>query len=453
MLQTFVGRAIAGYLLAVAAVAIAIIAAGASLAVVLIVAVLLVLGAALVFSAASAVGRSAREFGGAAREIAEGQMATRMDITDDDLGQAAGEFNRMAARLEARIEGASQERNRLMAAINSSVDAVIAVDAENNVTFANAAVEAMLDKTPTEITGQPFVWVVPAAEVIQALRESHEGGAQSSHVIERPVRRYLRAIVTPIRGGGDWASLVVFHDLTDVKRVEEVRRDFAANVSHELRTPLAAIKSVIETLEGGAMEDPVVAHDFLSRADAEVDRLVVMVEELLELSRIESGELETRHEEVALGETVSSAADRLRPNADRAGLSLAVNVAPGIPLITGDRVSLERAVVNLVHNAIKFTPDGGTIEVEVGSKDGGVEVAVRDTGAGIEPQDLPRVFERFYKADRARRAGGTGLGLAVVKHTIEAHGGHVHAESTLGSGSTFRFWLPLGRALNTPMLE
>jgi two-component system phosphate regulon sensor histidine kinase PhoR len=234
----------------------------------------------------------------------------------------------------------------------------------------------------------------------------------------------------------------VFHDLTDVKRVEDVRRDFAANVSHELRTPLAAIKSVIETLQGGAMEDPAVALDFLKRADGEVDRLVQMVEELLDLSRIESGELEVRKETVDVGETATAAVERLRPNAHRAGISLTVDVAPGLPSVTGDRVTLERAVINLVHNAIKFTEAGGSVDVLVRPVDGGVEVAVQDTGAGIEPQDLPRVFERFYKADRARRAGGTGLGLAVVKHTVEAHGGRVSVESTLGSGSTFRFWLP-----------
>jgi len=441
VLRTFAARAVAGYLLAIAAAIVALIASGASLTIIAVVGVLLIVGAGLLVSAASAVARSARVLAGAAGEIGEGQMAVRMETTDDDLGGAASAFNRMADRLEARIAGASQERNRLMAAINSSVDAVIAVDAENNVTFANAATEVMLEKKPDEIVGQPFVWAIPTAEVIQALRDSRESGIQSSHVIERPVRRYLRAIVTPIRGGGEWASLVVFHDLTDVKRVEDVRRDFAANVSHELRTPLAAIKSVIETLQGSDV-DPAIAKDFLERADSEVDRLVQMVEELLELSRIESGELEVRKDAVDVGDTATVAVDRLRPHADRVGVALNVEVGPNVPAVLGDRVTLERAVMNLVHNAIKFTEAGGSIDVRVHSADGGVDVAVQDTGAGIEPQDLPRVFERFYKADRARRAGGTGLGLAVVKHTIEAHGGRVSVESTLGSGSTFRFWLP-----------
>src|SRR5262249_16007882 len=155
-----------------------------------------------------------------------------------------------------------------------SIDAVIAVDAENNITFANAAVLSLMDRAPEEITGHPFVWVMPDPAAIEGLRASRERSEHTSLVSERPNRQFLRGIITPIVGAGAWTSLVVFHDMTDVKRTEEVRRDFVANVSHELRTPLAAIKSVIETLESGAMEDEKIARDFLTRADGEVDRLV-----------------------------------------------------------------------------------------------------------------------------------------------------------------------------------
>jgi two-component system phosphate regulon sensor histidine kinase PhoR len=230
--------------------------------------------------------------------------------------------------------------------------------------------------------------------------------------------------------------------MTDVKRVEQVRRDFVANVSHELRTPLAAIKSVIETLESGAVEDPQAARDFLQRADGEVDRLVQMVGELLELSRIESGELSMTREPVDVGAAVQSAVERLRPQAEKAGVGLSVETATKLSSVRGDRVSLERAIVNLINNAIKFTLDGGSVRVLARPDGDGVKIEVSDNGSGIEPQDLPRVFERFYKADRARRAGGTGLGLAVVKHTAEAHGGRVEAVSRLGEGSSFRIWLP-----------
>jgi PAS domain S-box-containing protein len=232
MLKGFAGQAIVGYGIAVVAAFAALVFAGTSVVLVVFVTALLVLAGGFVLAAIGTVRRSAKHLGGAAREIADGQFAVRMETGEDELGNAASEFNRMALKLEERVEEASQERNRLMAAINSSVDGVIAVDAENNVTFANAAVASLLGREPEELIGQPFVWVVSDPGVIQALRDSREESVRSSHEIERPRRAFLRAIVTPIHGGGAWSSLVVFHDLTDVKRVEQVRRDFVANVSH-----------------------------------------------------------------------------------------------------------------------------------------------------------------------------------------------------------------------------
>jgi two-component system phosphate regulon sensor histidine kinase PhoR len=440
--RSFRVRVFAALSLAALAAVLAL-ALGGSLAVVVAVAVLLVVSVALAIASAAAVAGEARMLAGAAREIGQGELTARLEHgPGDEMGLAYEEFNRMAAHLESRVAAASQERNRLMAALNSSLDAVVAVDADSSVTFANAAVLGLLGRAPEEITGHPFVFIMPDPAAIEGLRASRERAESTSLVIERPNRRFLRAIITPIVGGGAWSSLVVFHDMTDVKRVEEVRRDFVANVSHELRTPLAAIKSVIETLEAGAIDDKKVAYDFLGRADSEVDRLTQMVEELLELSRIESGELSMSHELLDARAIIDSAADRMRPPAERAGLTLRTLVAPDLPQLHGDRVSLESAVVNLVHNAIKFTPEGGRIEIIARRDNGGVTIEVADTGVGIEPADLPRVFERFFKADRARRAGGTGLGLALVKHTAEAHGGRVEAESRLGEGSRFRVWLP-----------
>jgi two-component system, OmpR family, phosphate regulon sensor histidine kinase PhoR len=441
-MRSFRALAVLAAMVFIVAAAVALVASGAATPVVIAVAVLAVAGAALTVASIAVVTGSARVLAGASREIAEGQLTVRLDEDrGDELGQAYDEFNRMAARLESLFAESSQERSRLTAAINSSPDAVVALDHESNITFASAAVLGLLGQPPEEILGRPFVWLMPDAEVIEALRASRERGESSSYVIERPNRQFLRAIISPIVGGGAWSSLVVFHDITDVRRVEQVRRDFVANVSHELRTPLAAIKSVLETLEAGALEERETALDFLHRADAEVDRLVQMVEELLELSRIESGELAMAREPVDVGIAVQSAVDRLRPQARRAGIELALDVGE-LPRVSGDRVSLERAVVNLINNAIKFTPEGGAVRIAAHREDGGVNIAVSDNGVGIEPNDLPRVFERFYKADRARRAGGTGLGLAVVKHTAEAHGGHVTAESRLGEGSVFRIWLP-----------
>jgi two-component system phosphate regulon sensor histidine kinase PhoR len=261
-------------------------------------------------------------------------------------------------------------------------------------------------------------------------------------ISERPNHQFLQVVTTPIAGGGEWAALAVFHDVTDVKRTEQVRRDFVANVSHELRTPLAAIKSLIESLESGALDEPETAKDFLERANHEVDRLVRLVEELLELSRIESGEVPMATEPVQIGDVLARAVARLRHQAQRQGLELTLEAAPGLPAILGDAERLERVAVNLIHNALKFTPAGGSVRVRAAREGGAVVVKVSDSGAGIAAEDLPRIFERFYKADRARSGAGTGLGLAIVKHTVEAHGGAVSVESVEGRGATFSLSLP-----------
>jgi two-component system phosphate regulon sensor histidine kinase PhoR len=348
----------------------------------------------------------------------------------------------MARSFELRVEAASQERNRLMAAINSSVDGVVAIDDAGHVRFANDAAQALLGKDGESLAGKPLVWAAADRDLIDAVRAARATGEASRHRIERPGRRVFDVFVTPIAGGGNWALLAVFHDVTESQRIDDIRRDFVANVSHELRTPLSGVKSVIETLQGGAVEDAEVARDFLARAEMETDRLVELVEELLALSRIEAGELQFLEQPVDIAAVARSAAERMEPSARQAGVELSVDVDGATQEVTGDPDALERAIVNLLDNAIKFTPPGGSVRLSSGAEDGAVTVTVADTGAGIDANDLPRIFERFYKADRARQRGGTGLGLAIVKHTIEAHHGKVSAQSELGHGSTFAFTVP-----------
>lgn len=379
----------------------------------------------------------------AAEAIRAGDFTARVEpLWGGDAARLGRAFNSMARTLEEAVTGASRERSRLMAALNSSVDAIVAVDRDSRITFANDAAQRLLSRDGQGLVGNPFAWLMPDDRLVDALRASREEQQSLSVILERPNRRYLQADTTPILGGGGWASLVVFHDLTEVKRVEQVRRDFIANVSHELRTPLAGLKSVIETLEGGAKDDPAAASDFLSRADTEVDRLVRMVEELLELSRLESGDIPLVRRPLDVPRILGNAVERLSRQAERAGVSVGVEVEDGLPPVSGDADMLERVVVNLVHNAVKFTPAGGRVRVCAGRRDGAVEVRVSDTGVGILAEDLPRIFERFYKADRARGGSGTGLGLAIARHAVEAHGGTILAESCPGEGSTFRFTIP-----------
>lgn len=378
----------------------------------------------------------------AARAIAAGDVSVR--VPQNEGGSKLGEtFNLMTASVAELVEGARAERGRLLAALDSSVDAVAALDADGQVTYANSAAAVLLNRSADELVGSHFAYLLPSDDVVEALRTSREQGVARTCVVQRSPGEWLQVSTAPIVEGGGWSALVLIHDLSDVKRVEQVRREFIANVSHELRTPLAGVKSVLETLESGALGDEKTAREFLARADMEVDRLVRLVEELLELSRIESGEVPMAREQVDMDEVLRNAVGRLKHVADQAEVSLTVEGSTRDGTVIGDTDRLERVVINLINNAVKFTPPGGAVTLAKGVTDGSMTVTVRDTGVGIDPDDMPRVFERFYKVDRSRQEGGTGLGLAVVKHTIEAHGGTVGVDSTPGAGSTFWFRIPI----------
>jgi two-component system phosphate regulon sensor histidine kinase PhoR len=379
----------------------------------------------------------------AAGRVASGDFSARASPRPEGApGKLADAFNSMADRVQSQMEQASQERGRLAAALNSSIDAVAALDSDGRILFANLGFEQTFNTQPETVIGEPMVWVLADEQVLDAIRDSRDKGLGQINIVERPGRRFLQVVTTPITGGGDWSVLLVCHDLTDVKRTELVRRDFVANVSHELRTPLAAIKAVVETLQDGALEEPEVAREFLSRADEELDRLVLLVEELLELSRIESGERPVVQEETDVAQLLAEVVRRLSSQAERADVSLRLE-HNDVGHCYVDASGLERAVLNLVQNAIKFTPAGGSVTLSSVRSDGVLQITVRDTGIGIGSDELPRIFERFYKADHSRASRGSGLGLALVKHAIEAQGGSVKVDSTPGAGSTFTVTLPV----------
>lgn len=380
----------------------------------------------------------------AARALAAGDYQARAeDSGPREVSGLVTAFNAMAQELQTRMTTASEGRSRLMAALDSSVDPVIALDAESRIVFANLAAQKLFERDHRAIQSNPISWLLPDEQVIEAIRASGERRSQVTIGIERPGRRFFQVVTSPISAGGEWAVLVVIHDVSDVKRTEQVRRDFVANVSHELRTPLAGIKAVIETLAEGAIDDREAATDFLARADSEVDRLIILVEELLELSRIESGEIPLAPRPTDVGTLIKDVVDRLRPVAERKRVSMDVDLSgkPGTALVDPER--MERALLNLVGNAVKFTPEDGTVTVVARRDDGALLLEVKDTGIGIDVADQPRVFERFYKADQSRAGrAGSGIGLAIVKHTVEAHGGSVSVESALARGSTFTVRLP-----------
>jgi two-component system phosphate regulon sensor histidine kinase PhoR len=317
----------------------------------------------------------------------------------------------------------------------------VLADRDDVVRVANPAAARLL--AGTDLVGRRLVEVVRDHEMLEAL-DSARHGRESVREVERDGgRRVLRIAAKQLPGR---ELLLTLEDLSAVRRLETQRRDFVANVSHELRTPLSALKAMVETLRGGAMHDGAAADDFLARIDHEVDGLADLVGDLLALSRMESGEDALELTEVDAADLVREAATRLEPLAARAQVRLATATDASGARVRVDPARMSQVLANLVHNAIKFTAAGGTVTLGTTATPTDVALFVRDNGAGIDPADLDRIFERFFKSDPSRATGGTGLGLAIAKHVVQAHGGTIAAASGgRGHGATVTVTLPRAR--------
>ncbi len=401
--------------------------------------------ALLAIVVAGRITRPIQELTAVVERMAAGDLGARLVPSGcDEVGQLTRSFGHMADRIRAQMMSLAEERGRLAAVLDHMADGVLITDENGRVRLINAAATRLLDTSEERAMGRSFTQVAPYHPLIELWKACRELGQEQVEMVEVSSHGlFLQAIVTPFEGAGAEGYLVILQDLTRIRRLETVRRDFISNISHELRTPLAGLKALVDTLRGGAIDDPPAAKRFLERMDNEVDALAQMVEELLELSRIESGQVPLRLMPTPVAEVVIPAVERLRPQAERAGLTVRLLLPPDLPPALADADRARLVLTNLVHNAVKFTPPGGQITVTAESVGEEVVVAVKDTGVGIPAEDLPRIFERFYKADRARSGGGTGLGLAIAKHIVQGHGGRIWAESVEGQGSTFYFTLPV----------
>ena len=363
-------------------------------------------------------------------------------LPEDEKGleNLSNTIKTLALAQQARTSSLDAKRAELAAVLDRMTDGVLIADAGGKVTLANPAAEGLFEVK--NAIGHTVAEVLRQHKLVEAWRRSRETGLPQEESVELSARRqFLQLVVLPDQQSG--GSLLLVQNLTRVRRLETIRRDFISNVSHELRTPLASLKALTETLRDGALEDPKAAHRFLGRIETEVDALTQMAQELLELTRIESGQVPLEFKAIPAASLLLSAADRMRAQAERAGLVIRLGAPQDTTNVRADPSRLEQVLVNLIHNALKFTHPGGEVVLSVQTEKEAVRFAVRDTGVGIPADDLERIFERFYKADRARSGGGTGLGLSIARHIVEAHGGSIWAESEEGRGSTFYFTIPL----------
>jgi two-component system phosphate regulon sensor histidine kinase PhoR len=420
---------------------------------------MLALGAGLIsYVLARRISVPLREMKQGAERFAAGRLDTRLTLISDseEIGALAEAFNSMAAQLQDRIRTIENQRNEQKAVLSSMVESVLAIDREETVIGLNEASARLLGVDPAVATGRTIQEVVRTPDLIGLAKTALAGGGpvEGEVVLRRDGERYLQVHATGLRGpeGQRLGALLVLNDVTHMRRLETLRRDFVANVSHELRTPITSIKGFVETLQNDPPADPDVAARFLGIVGRQADRLQAIIDDLLALSRIEQGgeTVELDRDPVALRGLLEEAVDV--STARVAGQLPTVRVeCPDDLEIAVSGPLLEQALVNLLDNALKH---GAASEIVVAAGEEGdrVVLTVRDDGRGIAPMHLSRVFERFYRVDKARsrNLGGTGLGLAIVKHIAQAHGGEVAVASALGEGTTFTITLPRDRGLDHP---
>ncbi len=410
-----------------------------------------VAAAAVVYSFHCEIGTPFEELLGNIRRIAAGNFDMKIRLGPDtslNLQMLADSLNQMTSQYRRAMSDAEANRSKLSGITSSLIDGLIVVDQDLRIVLSNPAARRLLG-IDTNADGRYLLEVIRNYDLVQAVNEAL--GEKSVSVQEvslfTPARRILRAHATPITDerGKAVGVATILHDVTELKRLEQMRSDFVANVSHELRTPLTSIKGFVETLSEGAIEDPQAAAQFLQIIGQETERMVAIVNDLLELSRIEAGDQDWKPDLVDIAKVVNHSVAACGPQAQAKHITMDKVIESDLPSVRGEESMLLQVFINLVDNAVKYTPEGGHVTVNV-EPDGGnkLRVHVADNGFGIPKKHLPRIFERFYRVDkgRSRNMGGTGLGLSIVKHIVEKHHGSISVKSEVGEGTTFTVTLP-----------
>ncbi|HXX15303.1 MAG TPA: ATP-binding protein [Candidatus Eremiobacteraceae bacterium] len=388
------------------------------------------------------------------RRVAEGDFRPLpSDGTGDSLEALGASLNQTAARLDRTIRTLTEERNLSAAILGSMVEGVAVVNANEHLAFANPGFASVLGLDVPPVAGSSLLEVVRQTELIAAVRRvlAGEPRVEAEIVIGTLRQHYFAVTVASVRAGETSGAVIVLHDITDLRKLERVRRDFVANVSHEFRTPLTAIQGFAETLIGGAIDDSQNRGRFLAIILEHSRRLARLTEDLLRLSQMDAEQLELEIRAVSVPQLVESCYEPAQRRAAEKDLHLSLNLPSQLPDVAADNRRLQEVLQNLLDNAIQYTLPGGKIVLSAEARGDEVIFTVADTGIGIPQADQPRIFERFYRVDvaRSREAGGTGLGLSIAKHLVEAQGGRIWVESEVGVGSKFHFSVPVfdaGRA-------
>jgi two-component system, OmpR family, phosphate regulon sensor histidine kinase PhoR len=421
--------------------------------------IVLLIGALVAFAFARMFAARVQRLQRFSQRIAEGDFRPLIrEGPRDELSDLADTLNLTAARMDREIRLLSGERNRSSAILRSMVEGVAVIDAEERVVFYNRAFSEILNVDAAGAEGRPLIEVVRNSDLLSLIRRALHGeeGLQTDITMGITQTQSFSITAAPVKALDVSASgrapdekpsgaVVVLHDVTELRRLERVRQDFVANVSHEFKTPLTAIQGFAETLLAGALDDPENNRRFLEIIRNHAMRLARLTNDLLKLARIEAGKMELEFSSVGLLELIEACTETTLLKANRKEITLEITVPPQLPTVRGDAALLRDVLQNLLDNAIQYTPPRGHISVVASATTREAIITVADTGIGIPLADSERIFERFYRVDaaRSREAGGTGLGLSIAKHIVEAHGGKLWVESTVGQGSKFSFSLPL----------
>lgn len=398
--------------------------------------------------ASNIVSKPIKEVSSISKSIAAGDFTRSIAIhSNDEFGDLSTSINYMSKQIKERIDEVVSSRLRLEAVLLSMFDGVIVVDEHGKIILMNKALRALFQVTE-EVVGKKPIEVIRNVDIQEITNQviQRDAGALARELSALfPQEKHFIIHATPVTFNGVVdGAIMVFHDITELRRLETVRKDFVANVSHELRTPITNIKGYAETLLEGALEDKVNAEDFTKIIHSESERLAKLVEDVLDLSRIESGKMEFHFKENNINELIRRIEKGLSKQMESKKITFRNDIPDNIAKVKCDATSIAQVLLNLIENAVKYNKENGIIAISASPKGNYIEISISDTGIGIPEDDLPRVFERFYRVDKAhsREIGGTGLGLSIVKHIIQAHKGDVYVTSQLGAGSTFRFTLP-----------